>query len=65
MRFVNKNGDILCIKVRSNYRGLRRYYHIWGGGFEEYVKALNLFNAVIKFCLKHPLMLFKVDTRGV
>lgn len=62
MRFVNKHGDILYVRIRSNYKSLRKTYHLYGMGFDEYIKALNLFNAVIKFSLRHPLILFRVDT---
>jgi len=66
MQMITNTGEVVTIKLRPhrNKFQFRRYYHIYGCGFNEYVKALNLFNAVVKFTLKHPTIWFWIDRQG-
>ena len=60
MKIINKNGDIIDISPKIT--SLRKSYLIRYDSFEENIKAVNGLTALFKFCLKHPLILFKIDS---
>ena len=66
LQFVNKNGEVVCLTRphRSN-RYKKKVYtmssEVRGGVIVDSAKAMNGYTAMLKFVLKHPLVLFKVN----
>ena len=66
LQFVNKNGEVVRLtKPHRNNRYQKKTYtmssEVRGGVITDTVKAMNGYTAMLKFVLKHPLVLFKVN----
>lgn len=61
MHIVNKKGDIIKLSPKINYKSLKHWYHIRCFEYKGDIKAINKYMAMVKFVLRHPLVIFKLD----
>lgn len=66
IQFINKKGEKLQIvkpyrKRLYNKKVYTLKANIYAGTIQENIKAINGYIAIIKFCLKHPIILFKLN----